>query len=127
MTGLSERPSRQPREKRKASNATEHAGEHSSIRMLYAAKIAAAWLYLRKEEREAAIAALLSERHAALQAVRRESGGSASRRLLTSWWIAARGLPGRARQNVPTVASSPVRRLSARERIAVRVQRRFDR
>lgn len=66
MTGLPDRPSRQPHEDRKANQAGEYAG----IRSLYAARIAAAWLFAPRHELMAVIVALRNEESAALAALK---------------------------------------------------------
>src|SRR5258707_15789529 len=77
MTGLRERQSTQPREKRKADKARKSDGpistygaERASLALFYAAKIAAAQLYARKDELAAIIAALKAEERAAFGALR---------------------------------------------------------
>jgi hypothetical protein len=77
MTGWSERPSRPPREKRKASQGqttdrapSTYRQERAALVMLYAAKIAAARLYAPEHELAAIIAAIRAEEKAALAALR---------------------------------------------------------
>jgi hypothetical protein len=97
MTGRSERPSRPPRENRKASQGqttdrapSTYRQERSALVMLYAAKIAAARLYARKEDIDAIVAALRAEEKAALRALkeRREFAVQAKRRNKFAWNIA---------------------------------------
>jgi hypothetical protein len=97
MTGLSERPSRPPREKRKADQA-RRAGrdgftfsqERTTILLLYAAKIAAAQLYAPKNELAAILAALRAEQQAALRASREvEQAKAKTRRQDRFAWLFA--------------------------------------
>jgi len=94
MTGLSERPSRPPREKRTADQARQaqrdgftFSQERSAIILLYAAKIAAAQLYAPKHELAAILAALRVEQRAALRASREiEQAKAKTRRRNTFAW-----------------------------------------
>jgi hypothetical protein len=77
MTGQSERPSRLPREKRKAtarpkaeSARSTHREERATILLNFASKIAAAELYASKDALDAILAALRAEEQAALGALR---------------------------------------------------------
>jgi hypothetical protein len=73
MIGPSERPSRLPRENRSAPHskpAPSHRQERAALLSFYAAKLAAIYLYARKDQITAMVAALRSEERAALRALR---------------------------------------------------------
>lgn len=111
MSGLREKPSAQPPEKRKAEarerspcRVSLYQAERASILLLYASKIAAAQLYARKNEVAVIIAALKAEERAALQTLReREQAERASRRKPLTWQfrIAARAALKRGTKNAP--------------------------
>lgn len=122
MIGLSERPSRPPRENRKASpskrrtrDPSSYRAEYGSIRLLYAAKIAAARLYASRDELDAILAALRYEERAALSALRaREQIKIQQRRKMRMGWSFA--AQGAARQRRSDTPDRPRTRLRRRKR-----------
>jgi hypothetical protein len=123
MTGLSERPSRPPREKRKAAEAdnsprSTYRQERDAILMLYAAKIAAARLFAPKHELDAILAALRAEQRAALSALReREQVKAEARRMKKfAWRFAARGVTRTSSGNDPNRPRSQRRMIKRRDR-----------
>lgn len=123
MTGPSERPSRQPREKRKAAETdnsprSTYRQERDAILMLYAAKIAAARLFAPKHELDAILAALRAEQRAALCALReREQVKAQARRIKRfAWRFAAQGVTRGNASNDPNRPRSQRRRFRRRDR-----------
>ena len=106
MTGWSERPSRPPRENRKADQAGREGRdaltfgqERTAILLLYAAKIAAAQLHASKHELAAILAALRAEERAALRALRemQQSKAKIKRQKRLAWRFATRVIGPTAR------------------------------
>ncbi len=105
VTGPSERPSRQPLEKRKAHKdkredrfeASTYGAERAAIVLLYAAKLAAARLYAPRHQLQAITQALKAEEQAALRALREEEHYRRQRRRLKklAWGFSARSVSGR--------------------------------
>jgi hypothetical protein len=123
MTGPSERPSRQPREKRKAAETDNsprgtYQQERGAILMLYAAKIAAARLFAPKHELDAILAALRAEQRSALSALReREQVKAEARRMKRfAWRFAARQVTRSNTANDPNRPRSQRRRIRRRDR-----------
>ena len=122
MTGLSERPSRPPRENRIAEarpradhGRSTHGAERAALLWLYAAKIAAAQLFASKDQLAAIIEALRAEERAALSALRErhQSEAERKRRVRLAWVFAARGATRRRQFDRP-------RRRHAHHRIRAR-------
>jgi hypothetical protein len=118
MTGQSERPSRLPREKRKASQTSKtdrapssYRQERAALVMLYASKIAAARLYAPKHELDAIIAAIRAEEKAALAALREREQIRINRQRQNriAWQFAGRALA--LYQNSRDPARPRIRRL----------------
>ena|ERR1700722_17609837 len=106
MIGPSERPSRLPREKRKAleskepkDNGVQVGRERSALRSLFAAKIAAAYLYAPKHDVAALIASLRAEEAAAVNALRRQR--TVRRRVTPKWAAAAKTVTGQVKLQRP--------------------------
>jgi hypothetical protein len=119
MTGPRERPSTQPREKRKASareitesTPSTYRQERAAIIFLYAAKIAAARLYAPKHELAAIVAAIRAEEEAALRALkeRREFEKQANQRKRLGWRFATRAVTDRMSSKKPGRPFAPGRR-----------------
>jgi hypothetical protein len=122
MTGRSERPSRPPREKRKAKSKprrefarSTYRQEHAVILLHFASKMAAAELYASKTELHAILAALRAEQRAALIALREREQIriSRQRQIRMAWQFAQR-----------VFASSRLGRDPGRPRSRRRIKRR---
>jgi len=125
MTGLPERPSRQPRENRKAApresfsrEPSIYGSERAALALFYAAKIAAAQLYAPKHLVAAIIAAIRAEERAAASALRERHRFEAERkrRRRSAWVSAARETTRRQEGTDPLRPLSELVRSTRRER-----------
>jgi hypothetical protein len=105
MIGPSGTPNRQPREKSKAQrtgrgDSDQNFGrERLALRTLFAAKIAAAYLYASKQDVAAIVAALRAEERAMVSALQRRKRARAS--VAKRWSEAARGIRNRVKPSSP--------------------------
>jgi hypothetical protein len=105
MTGLSGTPNRQPREKPKAQHSAggdsdrTFGRERLALRTLFAAKIAAAYLYASKRDVVAIVAALRAEERAMVSALQRRKRTRAG--VAKKWSEAARVIRDRVKPLSP--------------------------
>jgi hypothetical protein len=95
MIGPSGKPNRPPRENRKAASSQGESSdafgrERLALRTLFAAKIAAAYLYASKHDVAAIVASLRAEERAMVAALRRRKRARSI--LMKKWSEAARGI-----------------------------------